>query len=234
MGNKAYAVLVFDDDGAYAEMLCTYLQIAGSFTVDLVDTLPQFWKHLADQPYDILFLDYKLQDTTGLDVLSELSKNNIRIPAVMMSGEGDERIATQAIKSGAVDYLVKGDDYLPGLPALIEKAVQVNTLKLSFEKSLDQIRYQATLLNNMRDAVVVWDMDGKITYWNPAAHILFGRSAEEQIGQPVQTAYLDSFQQKVRIPRPDETGGFEVEREYRSLGGADHLDQLPPDNASQR
>ncbi|RPI21041.1 MAG: PAS domain-containing sensor histidine kinase, partial [Chloroflexota bacterium] len=80
----------------------------------------------------------------------------------------------------------------------------------------EQIRYQAVLLNNMREAVVVWNMDGQITFWNPAAHILFGWSSSDRVGRPVEEVYLDAFEPRVILPRPGSTSGQEVERQYQT------------------
>ncbi len=78
--------------------------------------------------------------------------------------------------------MVKGSDYLPILPTLIQRAIRAHKLQLSVQHSLEQIRYQALLLNNVRDAVVVWDIDGKITYWKPAAEASFGWKKSERVG----------------------------------------------------
>ena len=61
----------------------------------------------------------------------------------MVTGQGNERIAAQAIIHGASEYLLKSGDYLVTLPALIQKSVQAHRLKLSMQRSLEQIRYQA-------------------------------------------------------------------------------------------
>jgi PAS domain S-box-containing protein len=134
----------------------------------------------------------------------------------MITGQGDERIAVQAIQHGAYDYLVKTGDYLSNLPALIKKAIELSELTLSIERSNEQIRYQSVLLNNMRDAVVVWNMNGEITFWNPAAYILFGANPKDRIGKPVGEVYLETFDPPVQTPRLGATSGQEVERVYQT------------------
>jgi diguanylate cyclase (GGDEF)-like protein/PAS domain S-box-containing protein len=49
------------------------------------------------------------------------------------------------------------------------------------------LRYQASLITHVSDAVVAADLDGKIRGWNPAAEALYGRTATEVIGAPVRT-----------------------------------------------
>jgi len=62
---------------------------------------------LREKHYDLIFLDYKLTDGTGLDFLKQLSKDKIETPVVVITGHGDEMIASQIIKAGAYDYLNK-------------------------------------------------------------------------------------------------------------------------------
>ena len=83
----------------------------------------------------------------------------------------------------------------------------------------DVNHYQALLLNNVRDAIVVWNMQGRITYWNPAASYLFGRKMNECLGQPVSEIYLPAFTPTVSLPREGETTGRYVERQFRHQNG---------------
>ncbi len=60
------------------------------------------------QHYDAILLDFRLPDMTGLEFLDELKQqSDTALPVIMLTGQGDERIAVQAIKRGAQDYLVK-------------------------------------------------------------------------------------------------------------------------------
>jgi len=79
--------------------------------------------------------------------------------------------------------------------------------------------YQALLLNNIREAMVVWDLDGRITFWNPAAYILYGWTAAERLGQRVEEGYFQMFSPCVVQPGEENTGGFEVERQCRTKRG---------------
>jgi PAS domain S-box-containing protein len=125
----------------------------------------------------------------------------------------------QAILHGAADYLLKSGDYIITLPALIHKTVQANQLKLSIQRTQEQIRYQATLLNNVRDAIVVWDLTGRITYWNPSAEALFDCPAEERLGQPVASVYLSIFNPPVALPKEGDTAGTHVVRQLQVQDG---------------
>jgi two-component system cell cycle sensor histidine kinase/response regulator CckA len=217
--SDAYRVLILDDDLDQAEMVREFLRISGFNEVDHAADIRTFWRLLKEHPYDIFILDYKLPDGTGLDVLDQLKAQGYQIPVVMVTGQGNERVAVQAIQRGAADYLLKSGDYLLTLPALIRKTVQANQLQLSVQRTAEQIRYQALLLNNVRDAIVVWDMAGRITYWNPAATSLFGWGADERVGRPVSQYYLSTFTPAIVQPKEGDAIGQHIVRKCTNREG---------------
>lgn len=71
----------------------------------------------------------------------------------------------------------------------LDRLVQQRTADLQQEieerrKLEDKFRDQASLLDKARDAILVQDMEGQITYWNKSAELLYGWTAEEVQGQP--------------------------------------------------
>jgi len=59
--------------------------------------------------YDFVILDYKLPRMTGLEILGQMKKESIDIPVIFVTGQGDDEIAVKALKTGAYDYLIKGN-----------------------------------------------------------------------------------------------------------------------------
>jgi len=186
-------VLMVEDNPEQALMILEYLKIDTDFVVDWADSLKVLWDFLAEKVYDILLMDYRLPDGTGLDALIELPKRGFRLPVIMVTGQGDEEIAAQTIRRGAADYVVKNSNYFIKLPPLIRKVLKEFELELAIERSLEQIRYQAILLNNVRDAVIVWDTNGRITFWNSAAEALFGWQPNQMNSAVVTESYYPLF-----------------------------------------
>ncbi len=213
-----YHILIVDDDDEHAEWIAEFLRISGPFITERARDLAEFWRLIQSNTYTAMLLDYKLPDGTGLDALNEVQARGYRLPVIMITGQGDERIAVKAMQQGAADYMVKGAESLLTLPAIIRKAVQSYQLQIAAQRSNEQVRYQALLLNNVRDAVVVWDTEEKITYWNPAAELLFERKSSDQLGRLVRDAYLNTFTPPVSEPAL-EGSSYEVERRYTTPGG---------------
>jgi len=195
-------------------MMADYLRVSSSSTVELTHREEDFWAKLPAKSYDLIFLDYRLPTTTGLEVLDKLSNKGNEIPVVMMTGEGTEEIAVKAMQLGAFDYLVKGHFAISILPSILIKAVRMRLMQQEMQLSMQKIRYQANLLNNMRDAVVVWDLNGKISYWNKTAQQLFGFSAEERIGTNVNDHYVNAFIPAVELNQNWSLISTEIERQY--------------------
>jgi PAS domain S-box-containing protein len=216
---REYHVLIVEDEDEQAEMVREFLRLSGPFSAEWSPTLQGMWHCLAARKPDIILLDYKLQDGTGLQALEALQQRDEKLPIIMITGQGDERLAVQAMQLGASDYLIKGSEDLLRLPSLIQKTVRAHELQQSIERSVEQIHYQAMLLNNVRDAVVVWNTEGKITFWNLAAEGLYGHSAKERLGTPVAKNYMNFFSPPVKEPPREGTSGMEIERHLNGRSG---------------
>lgn len=70
--------------------------------------------------FDLILSDYNLPDATGLQLLQEI-QTRCTTPVIMVTGENVGRIATEAIRLGATDYVVKFGDYLFTIPLIVEK-----------------------------------------------------------------------------------------------------------------
>lgn len=63
---------------------------------------------LNSQPFSVILLDLSLPDSQGLQALQTLEENAPSVPVVILTGQKDEALATQAVHAGAQDYLIKG------------------------------------------------------------------------------------------------------------------------------
>jgi two-component system cell cycle response regulator len=74
--------------------------------------------------FDLILSDYNLPDATGMQLLEDIQKR-CNTPVIMVTGENVGRIAAEAIRKGATDYVVKFGDYLFTIPLVIEKNLAV-------------------------------------------------------------------------------------------------------------
>ena len=90
--------------------------------------------YLAGSSPDCVLLDYSLPGRNGLELLSQIVKDHPFLPVVMMTGQGNENIAVQAIKAGAQHYLVKSDVTPDLLHETISAAIKHRALE--YERGL--------------------------------------------------------------------------------------------------
>lgn len=126
--------------------------------------------------YDACLVDYRLGAKTGLDLLQEAKAHGCRTPIILLTGQGDLKVDIEAMEAGAADYLNKNEID----PPLLERSLRYARERGEAE---ERIRKQAALLDKARDAIIAYDMDGRVIYWNKSAERLTGWSKEEMLGE---------------------------------------------------
>ena len=99
-------VFVVDDDASLRESLRSLLGSVG-LRVELFDSAAQFLKSRLPDVSSCLVLDVRLPGLSGLDFQAELSKNNIHVPIIFITGHGDIPMSVRAMKAGAIEFLTK-------------------------------------------------------------------------------------------------------------------------------
>jgi diguanylate cyclase (GGDEF)-like protein len=97
-------------------------------------------EQLSERSFSLVLLDYGLPRMTGLETLIKLRERQIDIPVVMVTGQGDERVAVEAMKNGAYDYIIKTQGYLANLPSVADQAIEKHQQKMRLLKFQEQYR----------------------------------------------------------------------------------------------
>jgi two-component system cell cycle response regulator len=89
---------------------------------------------LKNDPVDLVLVDFFLPDGTGMDLMRKMDAEGIETPVIVITGKGDEMIATQVIQAGAFDYLPKDQLSEKNLGQAINNALTKSQLKKESRK----------------------------------------------------------------------------------------------------
>ena len=73
---------------------------------------------------ELMFLDLKLPDGNGPALVASLQRDRPAVPFVVVTGQGDEKVAVEVMKQGALDYVLKDTGLLDRLPAVAKRALK--------------------------------------------------------------------------------------------------------------
>ena len=99
-------VLIIDDEDSLRRTLGRILTNAGCDVVSAADGAEAL-SHWTGSEFDLVFLDLRLPDTSGLEILKEIRKSNTELPVIMLTAHASLQSALDALRLGASDYLLK-------------------------------------------------------------------------------------------------------------------------------
>jgi PAS domain S-box-containing protein len=180
-------VLLVEDEPAHAELVRrSFEERGGESILSIVGSLSEARNYLtSNHPPKLIIADWRLPDGDGLDLLV-VDREHTVAPIVLMTSHGNERIAVEAMKAGALDYVVKSEETLADMPHIAERAIR------EWNNELERGRMQATLrerevmfrllAENSTDMISRYDAEGICLYVSPACRTLVGYEPNELVG----------------------------------------------------
>ncbi|MEC7812542.1 MAG: PAS domain S-box protein, partial [Verrucomicrobiota bacterium] len=183
-GKRPLRVLVVEDSEFDARMLVGLLR-AGGFEPEFerVETADEMRVALGQAPWEMILADFNLPDFSAPEALEMLQESQLDIPFIIVSGGIGEDTAVAAMKSGAHDYLMKGN--LARLIPAVERELREATVRASRRQTVKDLRESElrhrSLIENTSDIIAVLDCKGMIQFVSPACERVLGTSAEALI-----------------------------------------------------
>lgn len=137
------AILIVEDDVAFAKMLHTFLERKG-YSVSVAHDGTQAKELLRSTSIDLLLTDLQLPDTTGIELLDASKTLSSRTQTIIITGYADVSTAVEAIKKGALDY--------------ISKPFRPEELLMIIEQALQRKKKKATLAHSLSNKEVISEM----------------------------------------------------------------------------
>ena len=116
-------IFVVDDDRGLLRLVQRTLDREG-FTTASASSGKEAIAWLAQNTADLMLVDLKLQDIEGKELISHLASVDRSLPFIIITGQGDERVAVDMMKRGALDYLVKDVQFIEFVPTVVRRALE--------------------------------------------------------------------------------------------------------------
>jgi diguanylate cyclase (GGDEF)-like protein/PAS domain S-box-containing protein len=182
----AAEVVLVEDSVPYARLIELILadSMPGGVETRHFDTVGRAVENLRAQPADCVLLDLGLPDARGLEALSMVLGAGTGVPVIVLSGHDDEDLAVAAVRAGAQDYLVKGQErasarFVRAIRFAIER-------RRTQERSEDLLRAKEdrwrTLTHLAPVGIVELDESGRCVFANDWVSELTGRDTGALIG----------------------------------------------------
>jgi signal transduction histidine kinase len=137
------SILVVDDDEGLLILMAEALRAEG-YEVATADSAAAARAHLRGHTPDLMLLDLKLKDSDGPALVANLQGEKTLVPFIVVTGQGDEKVAVEVMKQGALDYVMKDTGLIDLLPAVVRRALG----SLGQEKALAAAQAEHTRLEH--------------------------------------------------------------------------------------
>lgn len=170
-------LFLIEDETDFAYLMRKSLERAGH-QVTVCHSAADALIVLEHNRFNLVILDQKLPDMQGLELLQTLNREGINTPVLMVTGMGDEDLATQVLRAGALDYVVKDRalTFLAELPKRVGESVMRYRLQ-----QMNRLLIEA--LESARDGIMITDVNGSIQHVNHALESMTGYDRKEMLGQ---------------------------------------------------
>jgi PAS domain S-box-containing protein len=194
-------VLHVDDDPDFSELTAEFLKREDDrFTVQTATSAAEAIGIVKNQPPDCIVSDYDMPGQDGIELLRMVRGERPELPFILFTGKGSEEVASEAMSSGATDYVQKGSgtDRYELLANRIENAVA----QYRFEERLRETKEKyATVFESALTGLLLVDVESdgfRYQRCNPRALELIGRDRTDIVGHTPCEALGPKNGKKVR------------------------------------
>jgi len=187
MSNEVIHILLVEDEDPHAELIeRAFEDHENEFKIYRVRSLSEARKHMRKRHPKLIIADWRLPDGESMELLPN-HRDPLATPIILMTSYGNERIAVEALKSGALDYVVKSPESMLDMPHLARKALDqwnARADRIHMQEALSESETHFRLLaENASDMITRINIKGQMFYVSPACQTILGYAPEELIGR---------------------------------------------------
>lgn len=183
MLSEGIKILIVEDDTAHAEAIRrAFLAVCSTLAVAQVGTLKAYHQHIANEQPSIILMDLNLPDGQAIDALTSPPKD-APCPIIIMTSFGNEQLAVAALKSGAMDYVVKSPETFLRMPQTVSRVLDQWRLMQEKKQMEQELQKLSLAVKQSPASVIITDPQGAIEYVNPKFTRITGYTLEEVRGR---------------------------------------------------
>jgi two-component system cell cycle sensor histidine kinase/response regulator CckA len=172
-----HVLVVDDEEDAFVIVRALLRQRgAGFFEFTWAATAAEGLRLLVARQADIAFVDYRLPDGDGLEVVAAARAAGSRTPIVLLTGHARDGLEVDALHAGAIDYVDKSALSARGLDRVVRLSIERSRIAEVLRHSLG---LHTAVVDAIADGVIVTDRDGCVATVNQSAVTILGRAREE-------------------------------------------------------
>ncbi|MDD3398551.1 MAG: response regulator [Candidatus Methanomethylophilaceae archaeon] len=114
MKEERYKILVIEDNPNHLELMLQYLPDT-LFDIDTAMSYKEALEKVRKNDFEIITIDYYLPDGNGMDLMKEIHSSKPKQKMILVTAETDPELSFEALRSGALDYVVKSYQYFKQL-----------------------------------------------------------------------------------------------------------------------
>jgi len=115
-------ILIVDDDSGLLQLIQRALKLENLATAT-ARSGQEALAWISRNSAQLMLLDLKLPDIEGKELIHRLASIGKPVPFIIITGQGDERVAVDMMKRGALDYLIKDVQFIEFVPAVVKRAL---------------------------------------------------------------------------------------------------------------
>lgn len=172
-------LLIVEDDREDYELLRDYLgEVRGSrYHLNWRRDYTSGLEALRNATFDVCLIDYRLGESSGLELLKNAKESGIATPMILLTGHGDHDLDLAAMRAGAVDFIDKTDLH----PNILERTIRY---AIKHHQDMQQLKLRkqnfATIFDLVLEGIIVHD-GVVIRDANQTALAMFGATRKDEM-----------------------------------------------------